>query len=203
MLAQAKVNKEWAVRLIAIGVLFIGFGSWFVYDGIVVWPAQVEKYKLVYDIPNGGEQSQAQLREDWRERLAAAGHDTNINPKDLSYHSDLDVTMQFVYAGVCFPIGLLSLIWLFVNSRRKLYADEDGVTFGCRRLDYDQITGIDKSRWDSKGIAVLESNTKSITLDDWKFKGAADVLEQAERNIGMGGSPMVDNAAGPSPSSAS
>lgn len=200
MLAQAKVNREWAVRLIVIGLLFIGFGGWFVYDGLVAWPAQVQKYKLVYDIPEGGDQTQAREYPDWKKQLEDAGHDPDINPKDLAYHSDLDITMQFIYAGICLPIGLLSIFWLFINSRRKLFADDNGVTFGSRRLEYDQITGIDKTRWDSKGIAVLESSHKSITLDDWKFKGAADVLEQVERHIGMGGSPMTQTPAAKSAS---
>jgi hypothetical protein len=87
---------------------------------------------------------------------------------------------------ICIPIGLLSLIWLAFNARRPLFADEQGVQFGSRRLAYDQITSIDRTRWDSKGIAVLESEqAKSITLDDWKFKGAADVLGVVDARLGI------------------
>ncbi len=185
MLAEAKINREWAVRLIAIGVLFTAFGAWFVYDGAIAWPRHVEHYKLAYEIPEGADQSQAKLRDDWRERFEEAGLAPPDNPKDLKHHSPMDITMQFVYAAVCIPIGLLSLLWLGINARRRLYADEQGVVFGSRRVNYEQVSDIDYGRWDSKGIAVLETaDNKLLTLDDWKFKGADGVLAAVEQKTG-------------------
>jgi hypothetical protein len=189
ILAQAKINKEWAIRLGAIGVLFLGFGAWFVYDGAVAWPEQQRIYKLFYEIddedkPTGRHTADYELHMK-PENLRAEGLEPGFNPKDLKYRSDMDIMTQFIYAAICLPIGLASLAWLFVNARRPLFADDEGVTFGSRRLKYDQISHIDRSRWDNKGIAVLESESaRSITLDDWKFKGATAVFDVVDRKLG-------------------
>jgi len=38
MAAKAKVGKSWIVRMSLLSVVFIGFGLWCVYDGMVTYP---------------------------------------------------------------------------------------------------------------------------------------------------------------------
>lgn len=182
--ASARINKEWGVRLALIALMFIGGGAYFLYDGLVGYPKQTEKYELVFEEKPDGTTVQ---RDNWKERLEEAGYSSDINPKDLNYKSDRDIMTQLIIAGLCFPIGLLSVFWLLVNSRREMIADDSGVKFGGARMAFDNIDSIDKTRWDSKGIAVLIGRDGSkMVLDDWKFRGAADVLAEVERELGMG-----------------
>jgi hypothetical protein len=195
MSVEAHINKEWAVRLVIITLMFLGGGLWFVYDGLIGWPKAQARYQLVWQpqvvkTPDGDQEVQWDLRDDWAQRLQDAGLDPNINPKDLKYHTDTDIMTQFIYAGLCVPVGLLALIWLLVNSRRQMLADDQGVKFGSRRIDYSDVTDIDKARWASKGIAVVHGNNGSrITLDEWKFRGAKDVLKEVENRTGRAAPP--------------
>jgi len=181
---EARINKEWAVRLIIIAVMFIGGGCWFLYDGAVAWPAENERYAVFQQINEEGERA-------WQEVFAERGWSTR-NPPDQ--HSDTDIMTQFIIAGLCFPIGLLALFWLGLNARRKVVADDEKVRFAGREMRYDAITDIDKTRWDSKGIVVLESGEERMKLDDWKFRGVGKVLERVEQRR-AGGEPEEEPVA--------
>ena len=37
-MAEAKLNREYAVRLIGVGVIMLGLSAWSVYDGSIAWP---------------------------------------------------------------------------------------------------------------------------------------------------------------------
>lgn len=185
--ATARINKDWAIRLGLIAALFIAGGSWYLYDGLVTYPNQTAKFDLVYEMvdTNGDGEPEPVRHDDWKSRLEEAGYDSEIDPKKLNRKSAWDIRTQLIIAGICYPIGLLALFWLVANKFRPLYADGEGVRFGGKRMAYDAVEEIDKSRWDSKGIAVLiDRQGGKLTLDDWKFKGAADVLEEVEKQTG-------------------
>jgi hypothetical protein len=171
---EAKINKEWAVRMLVIAIMFIGGGCWFVYDGAVAWPAENDRYAIYKEILDQGDQAD----KSWQEVFQENGWSTRKPPKE---HSETDILTQFIIASLCFPIGLLALIWLLLNARRSVVADDQAVTFAGKQMRYDEITDIDKSRWDSKGIVVLISGEQRMKLDDWKFRGVKDVLERVEQ----------------------
>lgn len=192
--ASARINKEWGVRLGLIAALFIAGGCWYLYDGLVTYPRQSEMYELVYQKTDEGT---AIKHDDWKQRLEEAGYSSDIDPEDLKHKSGADIMTQLIIAGICFPIGLLALFWLGLNSVRPMFADDQAVHFGRKRLAFDQVDQIDKSRWDSKGIAVVHGRDGGkIVLDDWKFRGAADVLAEVERHVDTGDEvePMADPA---------
>jgi len=179
--ASARINKEWGVRLGLIAALFIAGGCWYLYDGLVKYPKQRDMYQLVYEKTGDGG---AIKRENWQQNLVDAGYPADIDPDKLSNKSDTDILIQRLIAGLCFPVGLMALFWLVLNSFRPLYADEQGVQFGGKRMAYDDVSEIDKARWDSKGIAVLQGRDgRKLVLDDWKFRGAAEVLAEVERRV--------------------
>jgi len=184
---EARINKEWAVRLIIIAVMFIGGGCWFAYDGAVAWPAENERHALYKDILDQGDAAE----KSWQAVFEERGWSTRKPPKE---HSDTDILTQFIIAGICFPIGLLALFWLVLNSRRKVVADQEKVRFAGKQMRYDEITDIDKTRWDSKGIVVLESGEQRMKLDDWKFRGVGRVLERVEQRR-AGGEPEEEPVA--------
>ena len=179
MTVEAKINKEWGIRLLLIGVLFLGGAGWFFYDGAIGYPRDNEIYRTVYEqLPDGRWANEP--RDNWQTRVKEElGLDpVAIEPRKLDYHDGLDITAQFLFAGLCLPIGLLAMVWLLINKQRSIVADEAGVAFAGKKLDYGQITEIDYARWRSKGIVVLEAGEQRMTLDDWKFRGVQEVLDE-------------------------
>jgi len=197
---EAKINKEWAVRLGIIAAMFIGGGCWFLYDGLVAYPEINRRFELThYQDDNGawrpyaeynpGEMTESQWQTRLREslqRLEDAGYDPQLydSPddqalRDLPPKPKQEFT-QLIIAACCFPIGLLALGALGINARRRVVADEEKVSFAGDTMRYEEISDIDKSRWDSKGIVVLQAGEKRMKLDDWKFRGVTAVLERIE-----------------------
>jgi len=177
MAATSKVNTEWAVRLLIIAVAAIAFGCGFLYDGYVAWPEANRIGELTHEQNIDG---QWVLRADWDERMQAEGLAVNPSKPPDPPRPQQDITMQFVWAGVCFPVGLLLLINLQLHASRKLYTDDNALHYGRKTIRFDDVQSIDYGRWDTKGIAVVRGSNTSIKLDDWKYKGAAAVLADVE-----------------------
>jgi len=185
MAATTKVNTEWAVRLLIIAIAALVFGTWFTYDGAVGWPKENEKRILAHEKHETAKGDvKWTLRDDWAERLEQAGYSVNPGDPPEAPRSQQDIQTQFVYAAICFPVAILLLINLQFHASRKLYTDEKGLHHGRKFIAFDQIQRIDYDRWDSKGIAVVHGNDDTmIKLDDWKYKGAADVLADVETHV--------------------
>lgn len=46
-MAEAKLNREYALRLLGVGALMIGIGVWSIYDGQVAWPRKNSQLEAV------------------------------------------------------------------------------------------------------------------------------------------------------------
>ena len=241
---EARINKEWAVRLVIIAVMFIGGGAWFLYDGLVKYPEINRRFLLthfpvvndeVMDPPEGVELDQWRPdAQKWlgmnvhypqymsefvwqtkvKQRLAlieAKGYDarqydptlyegTPPGMSDLPAEPKQDWA-QLIIAACCFPIGLLAVLWLIGHARRRIVADDEGVHFAGQTIRYDEITEIDRTRWDSKGIVVLIAGERRMKLDDWKFRGADRVLQRVDERRPGGGAedPQETSATDPQP----
>lgn len=101
------------------------------------------------------------------------------------YHGKWDLRGQFIMALICLPLGLLSGFFVARNSLSHFSADGEGLHgFDKDPIPYDAIESIDRTRWDNKGIAKLHvrqgERTRKVVLDDWKFRGMAQILETIE-----------------------
>ncbi len=169
MAVRAKISKGYIWRPGLIGTAALVFCSWFYYDGTVKYPLQQkqsEAYAQIYqDNTDPIEAGRA-----W-EALAAENGWSNTKP---TMREDKDIFTQKLLAGITAPVGLYFMATFLLSMGRWIEADEDGVrTRSGKATDYASIKSIDKSRWKTKGIAVVhyDSNGQSgqITLDDWKF----------------------------------
>ena len=181
MPAQAKISSSWTMRIGLIAVLFLGFGLLGVYDGFVKYPAQKQKWDAYQQYVKDHNESTT----GWDEFATAKGWPVAIpEERDIG-----DIKTQYVIIAICIPVGLVALIWLLVNLPRKVSSDETGFTACGLKIPYNAVTRIDKSRWDDKAIAVVhydhEGKTGSAKIDDWKFRGAADVLADIERHANL------------------
>jgi hypothetical protein len=108
-------------------------------------------------------------------------------------HGETDIMSQWVMLAICAPLGLAALGMVGWNARRTLVADAERVHGpDGSKVSYDRITAIDKARWDRKGIAWITYQDETgqedrFKIDDWVFRGAAEVLAEVERRTGLGG----------------
>lgn len=168
---KAKIDKEAfgyrnRLLLIALGALF--YAALCVYDAKVKYPDQIK-----------ANQSIEQLKKDypdWKDRWPAVAEANGWDPtKEPKERTEGDITTQWWQFAIVFPIGTFCLVTVLIWSRRSIGIDDSTFYgYGGVEIPFDQITRIDASRWDRKGIARVYYNVddaeKSILIDDFKFE---------------------------------
>lgn len=220
-MAEAKLNREYALRIALVGAMMFGMCVWSIYDGKVGWPGKnriMDKVRPTLLATN-------LTVEAWLERddagtsqidatFRAAGEKTPSKlitkvaelkvPKNAQnseqlkagqggqlrktfeepVYSEHDLRAQFVQAAITFLLGALAWVSLALKARRRFTADESGLHgsgFGGR-IAYDEVAGIDWSKWNDKGIVVLTLKSGARhTLDGWHFAGMTGVVDEIKR----------------------
>jgi len=181
-------------RFLYLGIAALGFALYCLYDGLLAYPYQRERAfadfksnKLFTDNPQLSGLSvrefelaaDKELRKVWDDYL-----------HELGKPSYGDVVMQFVMAGLSVALGAW-MISLPLRARgRWIEATETGLhsSWG-QSLTYDQITGINKRQWRSKGIAKITYHDgrrkRRFVIDDYKFERHATdaILYEVEQRI--------------------
>jgi len=171
MSVRASISKGYIWRPGLIGLAALAAGGWFLYDGAVKYPRQQQMWQAYNQITREHVEDPNEAAKAWEELAAANGWPT----KKPVEKTDTDILTQKIIAGITGPIGLY-FCFVFVTSRSKwVEADEQGLaTNAGQRSSYESITSVDKSRWQSKGIAVVhysgDGQAGRIVLDDWKFE---------------------------------
>jgi hypothetical protein len=148
-------------------VVLIGMGPWFAYDGWKGWPAENQK---IADLNHQLDDAHKKNNE---KRIDELNHDPLTHSPG---HSELALAIQKVLAIALPILGLLFLVWTLYVSRGvyRLTGDVLNVP-GHPPVDLHDVTEIDRSRWDRKGIAYLRYKTASgftgkICLDDFVYE---------------------------------
>lgn len=172
MAVRANISNGYIWRPGVIGAMMLLFSGWFLYDGFVGYPLQQkiwnDYHQIVQDNP-GDPVEHARL---WAEHAEANGWETSTPKKEIT---DKDIFTQKIIATITAPVGLYFL-WTFLMTRgRWVEVDEQVISTSTgKRATYDEITSIDKSRWQRKGIAVVHfgqgGSADRIILDDWKYE---------------------------------
>jgi hypothetical protein len=202
MPATTKIAGGYRLRLALIAAMCLFWTAWSLYDGLVAYPAQndhaevhdyifgnTDKSELPRDkkrdlwlafaeprnLPEGDPQqddfTEDQKYELWREYAVVHGLATDTEPQR---HSPSSIFTQFIMAGITAPIGLVFAFSYVTSFGRWIRTDEDGIaTSAGQEATYGQVTGLDKERWKTKGIAIVHyehpKGQGKIVLDDWKF----------------------------------
>jgi hypothetical protein len=166
---KASISSGYRWRLVLITIVMLGFGAYCVYDWQIGYPKKVEMYETYKQIEADHPTDYPQR---WSEYAAQKGWDTRT-PKRKT---DRDVFTQLLMAIIVIPIGLFFAFKLVRESGRWVAMDEHGLTArGGVEASWDQVTGLDESRWKTKGIAYAQyndgqGNTKKLLLDDFKME---------------------------------
>ncbi|TWU30045.1 hypothetical protein [Bythopirellula polymerisocia] len=189
MATRANVSPNYLVRLGIVGVVCVFGGLWFLYDGLVGYPAKrergldriefFEEHKDDLD-DKGNKLGELQLSESWKKRAAEKGWPTDnpLNPETGKPLAVVDINEQFFYAGGAGLIGLGFLSRLVFMLGRWVESDGKQLrTKGGQQAKFSQITSLDKKKWQAKGIAFVtyqgEGGKGKIRLDDYYYNRPA------------------------------
>ena len=150
------------------------------YDGKIGYP-KVKEIGLAY----------AELRdthpddfpERWPELAASKGWPAKV-PKKIKTEAeyDSDIKTQWIMAAITLPLGLWFGFKLLRESTRWVAMDEaSGLTAsGGHTVPWGAVTGLERERWKTKGIARViycdasrGGKERKILLDDFKSERAA------------------------------
>ncbi|MFP4143987.1 MAG: hypothetical protein ACLFV3_02485 [Phycisphaeraceae bacterium] len=205
MAAKANMSKGYRWRLAAIGLMCFLFGLYFLYDGWIGYPGHNAAIQESID-------AREQLREEhadapdfgllWEQH--ARENDLLVDANEKQLKSPLDITTQYIFAVILIPIGLVfGWSWLAAGSR-WVAAEEEGLrTSSGEFVPWDAVQSIDRSRWKTKGIAVVHyekgGRPGRLKLDDWKFDRDATtaIFDEVQRHLGEeeGGEPASTDRA--------
>lgn len=196
MNVTATITSVWKKRMLLLIAFVTGSGLWFFYDAFIGWPAEAKRHERYVAfkeklIANGADREvieaphNTMLEQEWRKYAMENGLGTRIP----AARTKADFDSQKKYGTVIVLISLGMLGWYFISCARVLRSDENTIFCpGGREVPFDAITGVDKKKWDKKGIAVVlykteEGETAKAVLDDYKYGGAEDILKEVERRL--------------------
>jgi len=152
-----------------------------------LWKAFAQPRNLALGDPQKNTFSEDDQNDLWHAYASAKGVSVDVPPKRKANWS---IFTQFIQAGIAAPVGLISLFSWLSSFRRWIRSDETKIeTHSGQEVAYTDITTLDKQRWKTKGIAVVnyrnEKGQGKIILDDWKFDRAATekVLRDVEAHL--------------------
>ena len=191
MQIKAATNPGYMIRLVVVTVITLIGGLWFSYDGFIGYPHQ-QKVALEY----------VQFQEDgrvdqWPEHAKSQGWAvTPQMPK-----SNSDIWLQRLLGGVALSIGIVFGLASLRSMGRHVACDEEGISNKVYpKVPFDAITKLDKSRWQKKGIVVvqfeLDGKSGRMVLDDWKMhtENTEQILRTIEQKTGLGNPPQPDES---------
>lgn len=204
--AKASRNYQWRPALIGAACLI--WGVLCVRDGYFKYPLQKEQHETYMTFREAHPDT-------WTDRWAtyAAENDLPSDPTTIVDRSNTDIYAQWAMLLIVLPIGLVGAYKFFDSFRWSVTADEEGLqAHGGHRASWAQLTGLDKTRWDRKGIAYVHykddaGRQRRILLDDWKFEREPTdkilALVEAHRPDLVGGETAPQPAEDENPASAS
>tara|TARA_R110002049_G_scaffold4601_4_gene31793 strand:+ start:9594 stop:10313 length:720 start_codon:yes stop_codon:yes gene_type:complete len=165
--------------------VFIGcfaFAMYCLYDGFIGYPHKLVISKAYYEMP---EENRTEL---WRAKAKANGWplETPKEPEDIIH----GIGQQWFMAGLCALIGLPALWKWFRAKGTWVEGDETRIRNSKgKELAIENITKINKRKWDEKGIATIyydeNGRSKKFVMDDFKYdrEPMGQLMRYAEANL--------------------
>jgi hypothetical protein len=193
----ATISREWKQRMLIICAVLVGLGGWFLFDGLVAYPQNNQKAVVYFEIRERLGKDTPETKAAWDEVRAAKGW-SEAAPKKIYSQGDLttQVVLGLLALGGAAAAGLHFLRSLSTTTRMNngLITLPDGL-----EIPISKVRAVSRKRWENKGIADLAwepepGRMERFLLDDYKYVGAATILEEVERTLG------VEKPAGETPS---
>ena len=188
---RAEVEKFFWLKFLAIGLGTLGYGAYAAYDAFVTGPHQLEMAE-VWDPIHDSDQSEDAKMKQWEEKASENGWNPKRPKKEYTVKSRTDfITFNYALMALCGLIALPCLLWCLKTKGTWIASTEDGLRNSAgQQLTLDQITKVDKAKWDKKGIAIVHytddsGGDRTFLIDDLKFERAPtdDIIAWVEDNI--------------------
>ena len=188
---RAEVNPGFKYKFLLIGLISLAIGLYHFIDPVFVYPKMrpsSEAYaELRSKLTDDGE-----LQRQWTEKAKAEGWKETppkYKPEELTTNT---IYSYGVGALFTFVVGLPCLLTFMRCLGQWIKVEDDGlVNAKGQKVSFDQITKIDKAKWEKKGIAKLlysdNGSVKSFVIDDLKFdRETTDrIMELVEDKVGV------------------
>ncbi len=149
-----------------IVAMFLFWGLWSIRDGFYKYPRERDESLQKYV-----KKAQDELKRD----LTAAEIEEIRIGSPIPHQGNYDILFNCVLGILLPPASLLVLAWTLYNSRGEYRLSENTLHIpGHPPIPLDAIHRIDKTRWDRKGIAIIEyelSGGKAglVKMDDFVY----------------------------------
>lgn len=166
MSLEARISPVWSKQKLFVAIFFLATGCWFLYDGIVRWPASNRRLEMYQRY------AAANNTEGWRSFAHQQGW---VEEAPHRMYETGDIVGQYVFAGLTFAVGGLLFAYWATQKNRVLRVDEEAVyTPAGNRVPFESIVGIGKKRWEAKGLASVRyqdaGRQLEFIVDDYKFE---------------------------------
>lgn len=184
-----------------LSLALVGMGGWFLFDGFIGYPKHNVKAGVYEKLVAQYGKDTPEVAKAW---AAAAGErQWAMDKPKSSYNADqirTQINLGFVVwlgAGACLFHYFKSLP---LTTR---LADGNIVLPDGRKIALNKVRALSKKRWENKGIADLAYESapgqmKKFILDDYKYIGAAQILEEVEKSLAQAESPTAPGGEAPS-----
>ncbi|MFG0329504.1 MAG: hypothetical protein ACF8PN_06335 [Phycisphaerales bacterium] len=197
MAIETRLATSYWIRKAIFAVALLVVGVWSTYDGWVKYPAEVERfaeYRRFLDLEQ--ERLNMNLTPDEARELEALEQSLGVSEPDFEKRkpkerSELDVLVQRVVAGLCFLFAAVVIVTWVISARKKyLYKDDGTLEAPEGTFPPTRQTGLDKTRWMSKSIAMLEidggprvESGQAVKLDAWIYAGMEEIIADLDRRF--------------------
>ncbi|MGB0415398.1 MAG: hypothetical protein ACPGKS_00965 [Coraliomargarita sp.] len=195
MEVDARISKEWRRRMLFMLFMVSSIGAWFLSDGYYFWPNEQQRYLEYTEIKaalvEAGKieaevehEDSATLQLAWKRHSEEQGY-KGKTPKE---RDEAAIGEQRVIGWVMIIGSVVYAAWIAWNHTLRIRAEGETVIGASgQRVELDSIIGIDRKKWENKGIAYaiyeVDGKRKRLCLDDHKFAGTEAIILEAERRI--------------------
>jgi len=182
----AIISKEWKQRMLLITLAIGGLGCWFLFDGLVTYPRNNVKAAIYFELREKYGEDTPELKEAWEDVRKERVWNT-ATPKKIYSPGDLQTQLILGAVTLLAAAGMMLYFFRALSQTTRL---ENGVIIlpDGKTIEISKVQAVSKKRWENKGIADLAyelapGKSARFILDDYKFVGAAQILEEVEKSL--------------------
>ena len=189
---RAGTEQFFWLKFLVIGLGTFAYGAWASWDAFVAGPKRLEMSIVWEPILNDSSLSEEERDKKWVKAATEHGWPKPRPKKEYNVKDSKEfIWFNYGLMGVCWLIALPCLFWCLRTKGTWIEATGDGLRNSRgQQLTLDQITKVDKAKWDKKGIAVLhykdaQGGASTFLIDDLKYERAAtdEIMAWIEDNI--------------------
>ena len=189
---RAEVNPKFKYKFLLIGVIALCVGLYHFIDPVFVYPKMRPASEAFAKLQVQVQGDDGALQRQWPPLAESNGW-----PEDRPKYTPDELTTNTIYSyfiGVLFTfVAALPCLWTFLRCLGQwIEFDGSGLANAKgQKVSFDQISKIDKTKWEKKGIAKLVysdgGSERSFVVDDLKFDREItdQIMELVEAKVGV------------------